>query len=73
MLFRSLLRAYKEDTDRKRLLIRKADATRNRLLFIAHAMRELFGDERFVSLLKAEKLDSVPKKLLGRMERGDVG
>ena len=70
---RTLLRAYKEDTDRKRLLIRKADATRNRLLFIAHAMRELFGDERFVSLLKAEKLDSVPKKLLGRMERGDVG
>ena len=70
---RTLLRAYKEDTDRKRLMIRKADATRNRLLFIAHAMRELFGDERFVSLLKAEKLDSVPKKLLGRMERGDVG
>ena len=70
---RTLLRAYKEDTDRKRLLIRKADATRNRLLFIAHAMRALFGDERFVSLLKAEKLDSVPKKLLGRMERGDVG
>ena len=70
---RTLLRAYKEDTDRKRLLLRKADATRNRLLCIGHAMRELFGDERFVSLLKAEKLDSVPKKLLGRMERGDVG
>lgn len=69
---RSLVRAYREDTDRKRLLIRKADATRNRLIFIAHAMRELLVDEKFVALLKAEKLDTLPKKLLGRMERGDV-
>lgn len=69
---RSLVRVYREDTDRKRLLIRKADATRNRLIFIAHAMRELFGDEKFKSLLKAEKLDSMPKKLMSRMERGDV-
>ncbi|MCF2524907.1 plasmid partitioning protein RepB C-terminal domain-containing protein [Bradyrhizobium sp. G127] len=69
---RSLVRVYREDTDRKRLLIRKADATRNRLIFIAHAMRELFGDEKFISLLKAEKLDSMPKKLMSRMERGDV-
>lgn len=69
---RSLVRAYREDTDRKRLLIRRADATRNRLIFIAHAMRELLGDEKFVALLKSEKLDSLPKKLVIRMERGDV-
>lgn len=69
---RSLVRAYREDTDRKRSLIRKADATRSRLIFITHAMRELFDDEKFVSLLKAEKLDSVPRKLVNRMERGDV-
>ncbi|NEU98261.1 chromosome partitioning protein ParB [Bradyrhizobium sp. UFLA 03-164] len=69
---RSLIRAYREDTDRKRLLIRRADATRNRLIFIAHAMRELLGDERFVTLLKSEKLDTLPKKLVSRMQRGDV-
>jgi ParB family transcriptional regulator, chromosome partitioning protein len=69
---RSLVRAYREDTDRKRLLIRKADTTRSRLIFITHAMRELFDDEKFVSVLKAEKLDSVPRKLVNRMERGDV-
>jgi ParB family transcriptional regulator, chromosome partitioning protein len=69
---RSLVRAYREDTDRKRSLIRKADATRSRLIFITHAMRELFDDEKFVSLLKAEKLDSVPRKLVNRMESGDV-
>ncbi|WP_371420448.1 plasmid partitioning protein RepB C-terminal domain-containing protein [Tardiphaga sp.] len=69
---RSLVRAYREDTDRKRLLIRKADATRNRLIFIAHAMRELFNDEKLVSLLKGEKLDTIPRKLASRMERGDI-
>lgn len=69
---RSLVRAYREDTDRKRLLIRKADATRNRLIFITHAMRELFNDEKLVSLLRGEKLDSIPRKLASRMERGDT-
>jgi ParB family chromosome partitioning protein len=69
---RSLMRAYREDTDRKRLLIRRADSTRNRLIFIAHAMRELLGDEKFVALLKSEKLDTLPKKLVIRMERGGV-
>lgn len=69
---RSLVKAYREDTDRKRLLIRKADATRNRLIFITHAMRELLNDDRFASLLKAEKLDTVPRKLAARMERGEI-
>ncbi|MES0881791.1 ParB/RepB/Spo0J family partition protein [Roseibium sp. SCP14] len=65
----TLVRAYQEDTDRKKLLIRKADATRNRLIFIAHAIRELLLDEEFVEVLKMEKLDTVPKKLAARMER----
>jgi ParB family transcriptional regulator, chromosome partitioning protein len=69
---RSLVKAYREDTDRKRLLIRKADATRNRLVFITHAMLELLHDETFVSLLKTEKLDTIPKKLAARMDRREV-
>src|SRR5262249_47307694 len=43
----ALVKAYKEDSDRKRLLIRRADATRNRLIFITHAMRELLHDDGF--------------------------
>lgn len=69
---RSLVKAYREDTDRKRILIRKADATRNRLIFITHAIRELLDDERFLAVLKTEKLDSVPRKLVQRMERGEA-
>jgi len=68
----ALVKAYQEDTDRKRLLIRRADATRNRLIFITHAMRELLHDDSFSELLKAEGLDTVPKKLATRMERQEL-
>lgn len=68
----ALVKAYQEDTDRKRLLIRKADATRSRLIFITHAVRELLHDDNFASLLKAEGLDTVPKKLVARMERQEL-
>lgn len=68
----ALLKAYQEDTDRKRLLIRKADATRNRLIFISHAVKELLHDEAFSEILKAEGLDTLPKKLAVRMERQEL-
>ena len=59
----ALIRAYQEDVDRKRLLIRKAEATRNRLMFVTEAIRKLFVDENFVTLLRAEGLDTLPRNL----------
>jgi DNA invertase Pin-like site-specific DNA recombinase len=56
----ALIRAYQEDVDRKRLLIRKAESTRNRLVFVTEALRKLFGDENFVTLLRAEGLETLP-------------
>ena len=35
-----LIRAYREDVDKKRLLIRKAEATRDRLVFVARSIAE---------------------------------
>jgi ParB family transcriptional regulator, chromosome partitioning protein len=63
-----LIRAYREDVDRKRLLIRKADATRNRLVFATEAIRKLFVDENFVTLLRAEGLDTLPRNLAIRIQ-----
>ncbi len=60
------MRAYREDADKKRLLVRKADATRDRLVFLVEALRKLFADENFVTLLRAEGLDSVPRNLADR-------
>jgi ParB family chromosome partitioning protein len=64
----ALVRAYREDVDRKRVLIRKANATRDRLIFIAEAMRKLLAEENFITLLRAEGLDTLPKNLADRIQ-----
>lgn len=64
----SLLRAYREDVDRKQVLIRKSNATRDRLIFITEAMRKLLSDEGFTTLLRAEGLDTLPKNLADRIQ-----
>lgn len=63
----SLVRAYREEAERKRSLIQRANAARDRLLFIVEALRRLRKDERFVTLLKAEGLATVPQNLAERM------
>lgn len=68
----SLVRAYRDDTERKRLLVRKANATRARLLFMTEAFRQLLNDENFVTLLRAEDLDTIPRNLVSRIQRAEV-
>lgn len=63
----ALIRAFQQDVDRKRLLIRKAEATHNHLVFVTEAMRNLFQDENFSTLLRAEGLDSIPGNLATRI------
>lgn len=69
----ALLRAYRADTDKKRLLIRKAGATHDRLVFVTEALRHLFADENFVTLLRAEGLDTLPRNLAERIPIGRQG
>jgi ParB family chromosome partitioning protein len=64
----TLVRAYRQDTDKKRALVRKAEATRGRLLFVIEALRKLLADENFVTLLRAEDLDTLPQNLAGRLQ-----
>jgi ParB family chromosome partitioning protein len=64
----ALIRAYREDVDRKRVLIRKATATRNRLIFITEALRKLFSEDNFVTLLRAEGLETLPRNLAERIQ-----
>jgi ParB family chromosome partitioning protein len=66
----ALLRAYRDDAEKKRLLVRKAEATRDRLVFVTEAVRKLFTDENFVTLLRAEALDTLPKNLADRLLGG---
>jgi ParB family chromosome partitioning protein len=66
----ALLRAYRQETDKKRLLIRKAETTRGRLVFVTEALRKLLADEHFVTLLRAEGLDTLPRPLADRFQAG---
>jgi hypothetical protein len=54
-----VIKAYKREVDRKRLLARKADAVNTRLLFIVEAMRCLRQEDHFMTLLRAEGLETI--------------
>jgi ParB family chromosome partitioning protein len=59
----ALVRAYQKEADRQRLMIKRAEITQDRLLFVVEAMRTLLADENFVTLLRAEGLKTMPRPL----------
>ena len=63
----SLLRTYEDDVERKRVLLRKANATRSEMLFLTQSLKTLMADENFVTLLRAEGLTSLPKTIADRL------
>ncbi len=66
----TLVKAYQEDAERKRALIQRSQATRDRLLFIVEAVRRLANDERFMALLEDEDLVSLPANIAIRLSPG---
>lgn len=69
MSSKKLLQAYEEETTRQRMVIQKAKLCETRLLFVVSALRQLFGDEQFVELLRSESLDSLPAYLNEQLEQ----
>lgn len=67
-----LIRANKQETERQKLLVRRAENTQNRLRFIVSAMRSLLADAHFTTLLRAEKLETLPSKLVELITVRDV-
>jgi ParB family chromosome partitioning protein len=67
MSLESILKAYREDSQKKRSLVRKADMTKGRLVFVVEALRTILADDHFRTLLKAEQLDTLPKALSERL------
>lgn len=64
----ALVRAYKQEADRQQLLMKKARLTETRLLFVISALKKLLEDENFVTLLRAEGLDTLPANLVDRIK-----
>ena len=65
-----LVRAYRRETDRQKLLVKKATLAQSRLLFAVNALRRLLADEHFVTLLRAESMSSMPRPLAERLGVG---
>lgn len=67
----ALVKAYREDTERKRALIRRTENTRDRLLIITEAIRRLARDEQFVALLEDEGLATMPESIGTRLKSSE--
>jgi ParB family chromosome partitioning protein len=65
----SMIRVYRQEADRQRILVKKAEVTQNRLLFVVEAIRTLRQDRDFARLLQAEKLGPMPSFLEERLAR----
>jgi ParB family chromosome partitioning protein len=64
----SLVNTYRRETQKKKLLIKKARLCDVKLAFIVAAFKELFANENFVNLLRAEGLFTVPRNLWEKLE-----
>ena len=63
----SLVRTYQKEVERQKSMVRKATFAQQRLIFAVTALQQLFQDENFVNLLRAEGLDTLPKYLAERV------
>lgn len=71
MSVESLLKTYENDVEKKRMLLRKAHATRSEMLFLLQSLKTLMADENFVTLLRAEGLASLPKTIADRLSHAE--
>jgi ParB family chromosome partitioning protein len=62
-----LIRSYKKEVNRQKLIVKKSDFAQQRLMFVIGALRTLFMNENFINLLRAEKLDTLPTFLSERV------
>ncbi|WP_024338922.1 plasmid partitioning protein RepB C-terminal domain-containing protein [Bradyrhizobium japonicum] len=64
----ALVRAYKKEADRQKLLVKKAGLAQSRLLFAVNALRMLMGEAPFVKLLQGEELHTLPRPIAERLQ-----
>lgn len=67
MSTQALVRVFQREADRKKVLVKKAEVTQSRLMFIVEALHSLRADEDFVTLLRAEHFPTMPAALERRL------
>jgi len=66
----ALIRAFQRETERQKQLVKRASLVRSRLLIVGSAFKRLFADEHFMTLLRAEGLQTLPTALAERIGMG---
>lgn len=69
----SLVRTYQQEVERQKMVVRKGTMVQERLMIVVSALRKLFDDENFVTLLRAEGLDTLPKYIAEKINGGAIG
>jgi ParB family chromosome partitioning protein len=64
----SLVKIYQKEVARQHKMVLKAEHAHQQLLLVVQGLKSLFADENFVTLLRAEGLDTLPKYLADRIE-----
>lgn len=64
-----VVKAYKRSAQKQALFVRKAQACDSMLRIVCSALRELLEDDHFVTLLRAEGLNKMPKYLAERVKQ----
>ena len=57
------VRTYRRETQRQAIMVKKSQVCETRLLFIASALKRLLANREFIQILRAEKLNQMPKYL----------
>jgi ParB family chromosome partitioning protein len=66
-----LLKTYNAEAMKQKVTIQKAKISETRLMFSVAAVKQLFQDDHFVTLLRAEGLDTLPQYLADQVESRD--
>ena len=64
----ALVKAYRAEAERQQDMVRRAQSTRSSLLFLDAAFQSLLKDENFLTLLRAEGLDSLPRMIVDGLQ-----
>lgn len=63
----ALIRAYRKETDRQKLVVKKATLVQSRLIFVVNALRNLLKERTFVKLLRTESMHTLPRPISERV------
>ncbi|KAA0909975.1 chromosome partitioning protein ParB [Aquicoccus porphyridii] len=69
----SLVKTYQKEVARQHKMVLKAEHAHQLLLLVVEGLKSHYADENFVTLLRAEGLDTLPKYLADCIETADQG